>query len=55
MTTCYQFNRRTPMSYRAVLRSIPKGLRRQWWSMRWRYAEPRIAIGCLYRLAGSMA
>jgi len=43
--TFYRFDRRSPMSYRAVLRTIPKRLRRQWWSMRWQYSEPRVAIG----------
>lgn len=42
--TRYRFTSRRPMSYRAVLRSIPKGLRCQWWSMRWQYAEPRVDI-----------
>ena len=42
--TCYRFTSRRPMSYRAVLRTIPSGLRRQWWSMRWCFAEPRVLI-----------
>jgi hypothetical protein len=36
------------MSYRAVLRTIPKDLRRRWWSMRWRFPEPRVAISRLH-------
>jgi len=45
---CYRFTSRSPMSYRAVLRTIPKALRRQWWSMRWRFDEPRTPISTLW-------
>ncbi|MFM0224146.1 hypothetical protein [Paraburkholderia dipogonis] len=38
------------MSYRAVLRTLPRSLRRQWWSMRWRYREPRVAISSLHNV-----
>jgi hypothetical protein len=50
--TCYRFTSRSPFSYRAMLRSIPKALRRRWWSMRWRYPEPRVAIGRMHVDAG---
>jgi hypothetical protein len=40
------FTRRSFMSYRAVLRTIPKALRRQWLCMRYRFAAPRVLIGC---------
>ncbi|MGF6792737.1 hypothetical protein [Paraburkholderia sp. 35.1] len=47
--TCYRFtSRRKPMSYRSVLRTIPKALRRQWWVQRWKYDEPRTPISRLY-------
>ncbi|HWT38342.1 MAG TPA: hypothetical protein VN289_18775 [Paraburkholderia sp.] len=46
----YRFERRAPMSYRHVLRTIPKPLRRQWLVQRHRCAEPRVAISRLYRL-----
>jgi len=42
--TFYRFTSRSPFSYRATLRTIPKPLRRQWWSMRWRFPEPRMHI-----------
>ena len=45
---CYRFTSRSPMAYRAVLRTIPKGLRRQWWTQRWQFAEPRVAISRLH-------
>lgn len=41
---CYRFTSRSPMSYRAVLRTIPRSLHRAWWTQRWQYAEPRVAI-----------
>ncbi len=46
--TCYRFTSRSPMAYRRALRSIPKGLRRRWWSMRWCFAEPRVVISRLH-------
>ncbi|OYD64823.1 UNVERIFIED_ORG: hypothetical protein BDU10_7443 [Burkholderia sp. CF145] len=46
----YRFDKRRPMSYRHVLRSIPKSLRRQWLQRRYRYAEPRVAISRYYGL-----
>ncbi|MGF6978985.1 hypothetical protein QFZ94_007500 [Paraburkholderia sp. JPY465] len=33
------------MSYRRVLRTVPKALRRAWWRQRYQYDEPRTAIG----------
>ena len=48
--TCYRFTSRSPMSYRAVLRTMPRSLRRAWWVQRWRFAEPRVAISRLYGL-----
>jgi hypothetical protein len=45
---CYRFTSRSPFSYRASLRALPRALRRQWWSMRWQYAEPRVAISRMY-------
>ena len=50
--TCYRFTSRSPFSYRAVLRTIPKALHRQWWSMRWQFSEPHVAIS---RFHGAMA
>ncbi|MFP4895781.1 hypothetical protein [Paraburkholderia sp. EG304] len=43
--TCYRFASRAPMSYRRVLRTVPKALRRAWWRQRYHYDEPRTAIG----------
>lgn len=39
------YSNRSVMSYRQVLRTIPKPLRRRWLSMRLRYDAPRVAIG----------
>jgi hypothetical protein len=53
--TCYRFTSRSPFSYRTVLRPMPMALRRRWWSMRWRYPEPRVAIGRMHVVAGRRA
>lgn len=45
----YRFTSRSPMSYRAALRTIPRPLRRAWWVQRWRYAEPRVDISRRHR------
>lgn len=46
----YRFTQRSPMSYRAVLRTLPRSLRRAWWKQRWQFSEPRTPIGRLYRM-----
>lgn len=46
----YRFTSRSPMSYRAVLRTIPRSLHRAWWVQRWRFAEPRVAISGRHEL-----
>lgn len=45
---CYHFAARSPMSYRRVLRALPRALHRQWWTQRWQFDEPRVAISRLY-------
>ncbi|WP_395066143.1 hypothetical protein [Paraburkholderia silvatlantica] len=48
--SCYRFTSRSPMAYRSVLRTIPKGLRRSWWTQRWQFDEPRTPISRLHGL-----
>jgi hypothetical protein len=52
--THYRFASRAPMSYRATLRTIPRALRRAWWSQRWLFDEPRVAISRLFNVAGDL-
>jgi|GEM_PF-4471804 len=39
------YSTRSPMSYRPVLRSLPRALRRQWLTRRLAVKCPRVAIG----------
>ena len=45
----YRFSQRPLMSYRATFRTLPRSLRRQWWTMRLRFDEPRVMIGRFYQ------
>lgn len=48
----YRFKERSIMSYRRILRTLPRSLRRQWLMMRLRYSEPRVQIGIAARRSG---
>lgn len=48
--TTYDFSRRSLMSYRKVLRDLPRPLRRRWIAMRLRFNAPRVLIGAAYRI-----
>jgi hypothetical protein len=45
----YDFSARSLMSYRPVLRTLPRSLRRRWLLMRLRFESPRILISSAWR------